>query len=233
MPGLQVLALYEVYRALVRAMAAGLAPQGPQGTPAARLPGLRHAHGRADPAERAPDDHARLFGRGQIEHRVAAALRGRRRSRPLRTSSASASTGLDPLARSAEQGSPSTANRPPCRTFDRLWACAREALLAGYPVIVDAAFLRHAERLRFAALATNCACTFAILDCRADKDTLRRRVAARSVAGTGRLGSGPRGAGATVRIARARCKADEQRSAIEVATHGPIDIAWIEATWRA
>ncbi|MDM0120001.1 hypothetical protein [Variovorax arabinosiphilus] len=28
-------------------------------------------------------------------------------------------------------------------------------------------------------------------------------------------------------------RADEQRSAIEVATHGPIDIAWIEATWCA
>lgn len=28
-------------------------------------------------------------------------------------------------------------------------------------------------------------------------------------------------------------QADEQRSAIEVAAHGPIDIAWIEATWCA
>jgi len=41
------------------------------------------------------------------------------------------------------------------RTFDRLAECARAVLRAGHPVIVDAAFLRRAERdvLRAAAVS--------------------------------------------------------------------------------
>jgi len=52
-------------------------------------------------------------------------------------------------------------------------------LLAGWPIVVDAAFLRRAERLRFAALAASLAAPFAILHCHADTTVLRRRIEAR------------------------------------------------------
>jgi len=64
-------------------------------------------------------------------------------------------------------------------TYARLLAVAREVLLAGWPIVVDAAFLRRAERLRFAALAASLAAPFAILHCHADTTVLRRRIEAR------------------------------------------------------
>jgi predicted kinase len=69
------------------------------------------------------------------------------------------------------------------RTFERLARCARTALRAGYPVIVDAAFLRSAERDVFRALARELRVPFTILHCTAGEARLRERVAARSTAG--------------------------------------------------
>ncbi|MEP7301893.1 MAG: AAA family ATPase [Caldimonas sp.] len=65
------------------------------------------------------------------------------------------------------------------RTYERLFVVARTALLAGWPTVVDAAFLRRAERARFAALAATLAAPFTIVACRADPPLLRQRVAAR------------------------------------------------------
>ncbi len=62
------------------------------------------------------------------------------------------------------------------RTYDRLFGAARVALEAGYPVIVDAAFLRHAERAQFQALANELKLPFIILDIQAQLTTLRARV---------------------------------------------------------
>jgi predicted kinase len=92
--------------------------------------------------------------------------------------------GLDPPARSAALGLDIYGAQATLRTFERLRACARDALLAGYPVIVDAAFLRGAERRSFEALAAELRVPFTILDCRATPATLRRRVAERDAAGT-------------------------------------------------
>ena len=64
-------------------------------------------------------------------------------------------------------------------TYARLLAVARNVLLAGWPIVVDAAFLRRAERIRFAALAASLAAPFAILHCHADTAVLRRRIEAR------------------------------------------------------
>jgi len=64
-------------------------------------------------------------------------------------------------------------------TYARLLAVARKVLGAGWPTLVDAAFLRRVERDRFAALASACAAPFAILHCRADLALLRERIAAR------------------------------------------------------
>lgn len=64
-------------------------------------------------------------------------------------------------------------------TYARLHDVARCALAAGWPVVVDAAFLRHDERERFAALAEAMRLPFAILDCRAPMQVLRQRIAQR------------------------------------------------------
>jgi aminoglycoside phosphotransferase family enzyme/predicted kinase len=68
-------------------------------------------------------------------------------------------------------------------TYARLLAIARAVLGTGWPTLVDAAFLRRAERDRFRALAASCAAPFAILHCRADMVLLRERVAARRARG--------------------------------------------------
>lgn len=69
------------------------------------------------------------------------------------------------------------------RTYDRLAALARVALQAGWPTIVDAAFLRAGERARFAGLAGAMKLPFSILDCQAPMALLRERVAARRARG--------------------------------------------------
>ena len=66
------------------------------------------------------------------------------------------------------------------RTYARLLDLARDLLAAGWPVIVDAAFLKRAERDCFAALAAGLGAGFNILACEARPDELRRRLLARS-----------------------------------------------------
>jgi predicted kinase len=53
-------------------------------------------------------------------------------------------------------------------------------LAAGWPVIVDAAFLKRAERDSFSALAAGLGIGFSILASEAAPDELRRRLLARS-----------------------------------------------------
>jgi hypothetical protein len=62
------------------------------------------------------------------------------------------------------------------RTYAHLIDLARMALEAGYPTILDAAFLRRDERAQAADLARALRVPFAILDCRAPADVLERRV---------------------------------------------------------
>ena len=62
------------------------------------------------------------------------------------------------------------------RTYARLREVAHGALGAGWPVVVDAAFLRHSERAQFAALAASLALPFSIFDCRATLGVLHRRL---------------------------------------------------------
>jgi uncharacterized protein len=65
------------------------------------------------------------------------------------------------------------------RTYDCLFATARTVLQAGYPVILDAAFLLRAERARALALAQDMGVPFAILACEAPIHVLRERLLAR------------------------------------------------------
>ena len=69
------------------------------------------------------------------------------------------------------------------RTYACLRELARVVLGAGWPVIVDAAFLRADERAGFAALAEELGVAFAIFDCQAPLALLRERVALREARG--------------------------------------------------
>lgn len=62
------------------------------------------------------------------------------------------------------------------RTYARLLEVSRIALQAGWPIVVDAAFLRRSERAEFALLADSLGLPFHILDCHAPPQVLRRRI---------------------------------------------------------
>lgn len=67
------------------------------------------------------------------------------------------------------------------RTYARLHDLARGLLDVGFTVIVDAAFLKHAERERFRRLAEEMAVPFVILSVQASEATLRSRIEQRMV----------------------------------------------------
>jgi uncharacterized protein len=70
------------------------------------------------------------------------------------------------------------------KTYARLLEIVRLALGAGWPVIVDAAFLLRSERKDFAALAAVLAVPYSILECRAPLPLLHERLRQRQAAGT-------------------------------------------------
>jgi aminoglycoside phosphotransferase family enzyme/predicted kinase len=65
------------------------------------------------------------------------------------------------------------------RAYARLFAVARQALQAGYPVVLDAAFLRRDERQQARALAEELHVPFAIVACDAPLPVLRQRLLGR------------------------------------------------------
>ena len=67
------------------------------------------------------------------------------------------------------------------KTYDRLRGLAQQLLLFGYPVIVDATFLKRQHRDAFKKLAASLNVPFLILDAQAEPATLRERIEARAV----------------------------------------------------
>jgi predicted kinase len=67
-------------------------------------------------------------------------------------------------------------------TYVRLADVAETCLSAGFSTIVDATFLQHEQRDQFRVLARKQRLPFAILDCEAGPETLRRRIQDRSAA---------------------------------------------------
>ena len=65
------------------------------------------------------------------------------------------------------------------RTYERLHELARGLIAAGFPVIVDAAFLRHVERESFRMLAKELNAPFAIAHVEADETALKERLVQR------------------------------------------------------
>ncbi|MGR4870466.1 AAA family ATPase [Variovorax sp. LARHSF232] len=179
--GLPVLRFYEVYRALVRALVGCLRRQEAGADVAAGEPDYLAC---AEQIARGADGGPRLLithgfsgaGKSTVAGQLleaAGAIRIRSDVERKRL------FGLGALQRSTGQELDIYTPEATRRTFARLADAARASLLAGYPVIVDAAFLRHAERATFRALAASLRVPFAILDLRADARLLRHRVAAR------------------------------------------------------
>jgi hypothetical protein len=69
------------------------------------------------------------------------------------------------------------------RTYQRLFELADQLLAAGHPVLVDATFMKRTHREPFRELAARHDVPFILLECGADADTLRERVAARQERG--------------------------------------------------
>ena len=65
------------------------------------------------------------------------------------------------------------------RTYLRLNELAETVLTAGYPVIMDAAFLRQADRTEVMAMANRCSVPCLIVSCHAPESVLRQRVVQR------------------------------------------------------
>ncbi|MCO5977994.1 AAA family ATPase [Ideonella oryzae] len=183
--GLTGLRYFEVYRALVRAMVAGLR-QG-QGGASADEPdylgwALRHitppAGGRGAPlliTHGLSGSGKSTWARALLQAAGAVRLRSDVERKRL--------FGLGPLDDSHAHGLDIYTAEATQRTFARLEDTARTLLQAGYPVIVDAAFLRRDQRERFAALAQALGSPWLILHCQAGPEELARRLAQRTATG--------------------------------------------------
>ncbi len=239
---LRVLRFYEVYRALIRALVAALR---------ASQPGAPDAAASASPetAEAGPDylawalatAQARPAPRLLITHglsgcgKSSVALQLLERTGAVRLRSdveRKRLFGLGALERSAARALDVYTPEATRRTFERLAEIARLALRAGWPVIVDAAFLRRGERQAFKALAAELGVPFAILHCHASEAVLRQRVAARSAAGHD-------ASEADVAVLQRQIDshepldAGERAIALDVATDGTVDAAALAARWLA
>ena len=88
--------------------------------------------------------------------------------------------GMNPLEdSSARAGNDIYSAEATRRTYTRLCELARELLDAGFPVIVDAAFLKQEERKQFCALALDMSVPFAIASIQASTATLGERITLR------------------------------------------------------
>ncbi|MBS0294440.1 MAG: AAA family ATPase [Proteobacteria bacterium] len=226
--GLAVLRPYEVYRALVRAMAARL--RAAQGAEVQGPDYLACAERLAAPMGARLLITYGLSGSGKST--VAAALLQQGAVRLRSDVERKRLHGLAPLADSAAQGLNIYTAEASRRTFAHIAGQARSLLQAGYPVIVDAAFLRRGEREAFHAVARGLGLPFAILHCHAAPDSLRERVQWRQASGTD-----PSEADLAV-LARQQQHAEplatgELAHAIALATDQPWDARALYGRWQA
>ena len=107
-------------------------------------------------------------------------------------------------------------------TYDRLKQAARNIAESGHCAIVDAAFLRRAERDEFRALARGLGVPVLLVSCRASERTLRSRVARREA-------SMSDASEADVRVLENQLATQEPLGADELAHAALVDSEWDEA----
>lgn len=230
--GVRVLRFYEVYRALVRGLVDRVRSRSTEVAAGAARPDYlacaqRLAQTTGGPVRLLITHGLSGSGKSTIAQQLlelAGAIRLRSDVERKRL------FGLDALQRSDVRTMDIYTPEANRRTFGRLKECARTALQAGYPVIVDAAFLRRAERRAFQALAAGLRVPFSILHCQAGESQLQQRVAARGAAG-----NDASEADMNVlerQLARQEpLDMDERAVAIDVITDKPVDVAALSARW--
>lgn len=182
--GVAVLRADLVYRAVVRALVARLrAPGRPVDTPPDGPDYLTLAEQLAHPTPPTLTITHGLSGSGKSHHALrllqsTGAIRLRADVERKRL------FGLSALAHSHEHV-PGGIYTPEAtqRTYVHLMDRAAALLQAGWPVILDAAFLRRAERVACRALAQRQGAAFRILHCEAPPDVLQQRLAHRAMQG--------------------------------------------------
>ncbi|MGE3481771.1 MAG: AAA family ATPase, partial [Gammaproteobacteria bacterium] len=223
--GLALLRYYRVYRALVRAKVEGIRlRQTGAAEPAARdgLRGyIRLARDYTRPRPRALVITRGLSGAGKTVHSAAllapcGMIRVRSDVERKRlfgyAPGARSRSGLDAGLYSRDAG---------VRTYDHLAGLASAIIEAGFTALVDATFLKQAQREQFRALAARLRVPFMILDFQATEANLRKRVSARAQAGRD-------ASEATLAVLQRQLEgqealtADERAAAIVIDTGGPV-----------
>ena len=116
------------------------------------------------------------------------------------------------------------------RVYEHLEHLARDALQAGWPVIIDASFAQAAARRRMRALARSLQVPFAILRCEAPDAELRRRLQWRQTQGTD-ASDADAAVLAHARRTREPLAPDEQAVALDAGS--PPDVEELARRWRA
>jgi predicted kinase len=141
--------------------------------------------------------------------------------------------GLAPLERSTGHGE-SNLYAPDAtqRTYAHLAQQAARVIRAGFTALVDATFLKRAQRDAFRRLAVELGVPFTLLAFHADAETLRRRVAQRSAQGAD-------ASEADLAVLHGQCAAlesltaSEQASALTIDTDAPQALQGLLAAIRA
>ena len=189
--GVAVLAFYEVYRALVRAKIEAIRARQADLSSAERerqwqafSQHLALAQRFARPQRPFLAITCGLSGSGKTH--VSQALLERTLALRVRSDvERKRLCGLAPHARSGSElgGGIYTAELND-RTFERLAALARTIVAAGYPVIIDASFLRRGRRNDFRRLAAALGVPFAIVHCGASETVMVERILRRQAEGS-------------------------------------------------
>ncbi len=232
--GVPVLRFYEVYRALVRALVGRLrASTGSCPSQPAEPDYPARAEQWVEEAGGAPRLMITHGFSGSGKSTVAAALLAMAGAIRIRSDvERKRLFGLGPLERSDHRQLQIYTADATRRTFDRLAECARPALQGGYPVIVDASFLRSGERRAFRLLAAELRVPFSILHCRASEAQLRHRVLARGA-------DGDDASEANLAVLERQLAAheplgnEERADTLEVITDEPVDMASLCRRWLA
>jgi uncharacterized protein len=165
-----------VYRALVRAQVARLRGAGHEAIARRYLDGALSWTEPTQPrlfiTHGLPGSGKTFHSQRLLEHEGAIRLRSDVERKRL--------FGLDVLDDSRALGLDLYSEAATARTYERLLVKARAALGAGYPVILDAAFLRHEERVQAHAVARELGVPFVIVHCDAPLPELRERLHNRS-----------------------------------------------------